>query len=199
MQNDQTTRKCKKCNNVKEITQFPIYDNKSGSRRHACNSCNAKRVEDHHAKNREWRLECARKRYAKDPTSVWTPKRRKRANELAQVRLRNLRNAIYLKYGNKCNCCGETNTLFLTLDHVNNDGKHMRKYVHGRSANTIYTWIINNNFPDIFQLLCFNCNIGKSRNNGVCPHISIEGPTTIPKGSRKKSSQAHRILEGMMI
>lgn len=30
-------------------------------------------------------------------------------------------------YGNKCVCCGETNWQFLTIDHINNDGKKTKK------------------------------------------------------------------------
>ena len=34
----------------------------------------------------------------------------------------------------------------------------------------LYLWAIQNNFPSIFQVLCFNCNHGKQLNGGVCPH-----------------------------
>ena len=34
----------------------------------------------------------------------------------------------------------------------------------------IYIWLKNNNFPEGFQVLCFNCNCGKARNKGICPH-----------------------------
>jgi hypothetical protein len=29
---------------------------------------------------------------------------------------------------------------------------------------------VKNAFPDTITLLCFNCNCGKGRNKGVCPH-----------------------------
>ena len=78
---------------------------------------------------------------------------------------------IYDEYGNECSCCGERNQLFLTLDHVNNDGKkHKDKTGRRLSGNRLYDWIIINNFPDIIQLLCYNCNMGKARNKGICPH-----------------------------
>ncbi len=31
-------------------------------------------------------------------------------------------------------------------------------------------WLKANNFPPGFQTLCHNCNIGKHRNKGICPH-----------------------------
>ena len=34
-----------------------------------------------------------------------------------------------------------------------------------------YRWIIKNNFPSDFQVLCHNCNHGKRINNGICIRI----------------------------
>jgi len=68
----------------------------------------------------------------------------------------------------KCQCCGEPEYLFLTVDHIDNNGaNHRRKIGKGY---TIYFWLIKNDFPEGFQILCMNCNWGKARNNGVCPH-----------------------------
>jgi hypothetical protein len=71
-------------------------------------------------------------------------------------------------YGGKCACCGESNSKFLTVDHVNNDGAKERKSV-GRNNETIFRKIIRLNFPPEYQLLCFNCNCARFI-HGVCPH-----------------------------
>ena len=70
-------------------------------------------------------------------------------------------------YGDECVCCGETEPLFLTIDHRNNDGSKHRKKTNGAN---FYPWIIKNKFPKDLQILCWNCNIGKYRNEGICPH-----------------------------
>ena len=70
--------------------------------------------------------------------------------------------------GYVCACCGETGRLFLSIDHVNNDGAQHRKTVG--NSDQFYLWLLRNNFPDGFQVLCMNCNWGKNRNGGVCPH-----------------------------
>lgn len=70
----------------------------------------------------------------------------------------------------RCFCCGEANILFLTLDHTKNNGAEHRKEIKGGFA--MQRWIIQNNFPSGFQVLCWNCNCGRSINNGVCPHLS---------------------------
>lgn len=69
-----------------------------------------------------------------------------------------------------CNCCGEKQLQFLSIDHIDNDGKELRK-VHSIGA-TFYNWIISNNFPENLQILCQNCNHGKRVNGGVCPHLT---------------------------
>jgi predicted transcriptional regulator len=72
-------------------------------------------------------------------------------------------------YGGKCACCGEIRVDFLTIDHINNDGKEDRKKF-GRSANKLYRWLIANNFPEGYQILCMNCNFSKYLNKGKCIH-----------------------------
>lgn len=81
------------------------------------------------------------------------------------------RKSVLNHYGCKCQCCGETEEMFLTIDHKNNDGaKHRRRIYGNRIGSGFYHWIIKNNYPDFLQVLCYNCNCGKSRNGGTCPH-----------------------------
>lgn len=68
-------------------------------------------------------------------------------------------------YGRVCVCCGETELAFLTIDHINGYGTQHRKKI----GTSIYKWLVQNNFPEGFQTLCWNCNWGK-RLLGACPH-----------------------------
>lgn len=84
------------------------------------------------------------------------------ARRRAKVRL-----AVFSHYGLKCACCGESEYDFLSIDHINGGGrKHIREI--GTTA-TLYDWLIDNNFPEGFQTLCFNCNLAKGL-RGSCPH-----------------------------
>ncbi len=77
---------------------------------------------------------------------------------------------IVIGYGGKCACCGEAEILFLEVDHINNDGAEERKRFN-KSTLTFYQWLIEQGYPkDRYQLLCSNCNRGKYRNGGICPH-----------------------------
>lgn len=74
-------------------------------------------------------------------------------------------------YGGKCQCCGEDNILFLTIDHLSGGGNAHRVLIGGSPNNSkIYRWLIKNNFPPGFKTACFSCNQGRWVNGGLCPH-----------------------------
>ena len=84
-----------------------------------------------------------------------------------------LRMQTFEAYGGQvCACCGEEGYNFLTIDHINGDGaQHRRDMGTPRvSGASLYRWLRDNNYPGGFQVLCWNCNCGKARNNNVCPH-----------------------------
>lgn len=89
----------------------------------------------------------------------------------AQVKLEML-NAL----GRKCQCCGEDNPLFLTLDHVQNDGAKHRASFNSTNVELIYQQAKREGWPkDKYQLLCMNCNFARGH-FGSCPHE--EGKTS---------------------
>lgn len=82
------------------------------------------------------------------------------------VRLRN-RKLVLEHYGNKCACCGENKYEFLAIDHINGGGRKEQTLYGGSGG--VYRSIIRNNFPNIYQILCHNCNMAKGF-YGKCPH-----------------------------
>jgi len=93
-----------------------------------------------------------------------------------------LKDECFSHYGGyKCVCCGEEQKIFLTIDHVNNDGNVHRKQIGYRGGIGVYTWLRKNNFPEGFQVLCFNCNHGKHLNGGTCPHKEQQCPVSAIK------------------
>ena len=75
-----------------------------------------------------------------------------------------------------CNCCGLNSHIeFLTIDHIAGrremDSEHNLKnlkYTPKLSGTALVIWIIKNNFPKGFQILCHNCNQTKGY-YGKCP------------------------------
>ncbi len=85
-----------------------------------------------------------------------------------------LRKQVIVGYDGKCQCfgCNESRIEFLTVDHVNNNGAdHRRKVGHKAFGSTFYRWLIVQNFPKEYQLLCYNCNCAKGF-YGECPHVA---------------------------
>lgn len=82
------------------------------------------------------------------------------------------KDAVFTAYGGyKCSCCGETEPMFLSIDHVHNDGAKERKSgLYRGSGSAFYQWLRKNGFPSGYQVLCMNCQIGKHKNGGLCPH-----------------------------
>lgn len=72
--------------------------------------------------------------------------------------------------GAKCACCGETELLLLTLDHINENGAAERKEANNKGGKQFYQWLKNKDYPLGYQVLCFSCNAGRHLNGGVCPH-----------------------------
>lgn len=96
-----------------------------------------------------------------------------------------LRDETYARYGGECACCGEKEPLFLSIDHIDNDGAAHReasKYGKQFTSERIYRWLRDNSYPPGFQVMCMNCNIGKERNGGVCPHEHARRNSSVSQG-----------------
>ena len=84
------------------------------------------------------------------------------------------RSKVLVAYGEICTCCKESDSRFLTIDHIDGGGsKHRRelsKSPRRASSGVLIRWLIKKGFPSGFQILCFNCNCGRAINGGICPH-----------------------------
>ncbi len=101
-------------------------------------------------------------------------KNREKRNEITKKYIRRLRLSVLTHYGGdppKCACCGESEIKFLTIDHINGRGREDHKRVGGGSG--FYCWLKRNNFPEGFQVLCYNCNCTKGF-YGQCPHQALD-------------------------
>lgn len=78
------------------------------------------------------------------------------------------RDAVIAGYGGACACCGEDQPLFLTIDHI--DGKKAAGHTKKHVGFKLYALLLREGLPDGYRVLCYNCNSGRERNGGVCPH-----------------------------
>lgn len=79
-----------------------------------------------------------------------------------QKRYATLRGLIFDHYGRCCDCCGESEPVFLAIDHMPGASRE------GDQRN-LTEWIVKNGFPEGFRILCHNCNMA-IRFKRICPH-----------------------------
>ena len=179
---------CTRCRVEKSLDQF-WFDRRLQRHVAACHSCRATARRNYRDLNRDalrqnsrnwqtrnperykanqlrWRQ--SRRRELAEYTRRWREQNRERALAAQRACDRKLKDAAYAAYGGyRCTCCGETIVPFLSIDHVDNDGAKHRQTIDRRK---LYKWLQRNGYPPGFQILCMNCNFGKARNGGVCPH-----------------------------
>lgn len=154
-----------------EENTFYVKRGKGKPKRPRCRICTNRRVREYRQRNRALMRpklnEYAKKFYAKNSPKILAISRVKSKEKRVIAR-----KIVLDHYGGKCACCGETIQEFLCVDHVFNNGSEHRKEIKRGGGYTINQWLIDNDFPDGFQLLCWNCNMAKSI-YGICPHKLI--------------------------
>jgi hypothetical protein len=131
--------------------------------------------------DRERQLAYWRDRYAARREEVADQKRRLRLEPDYVPRNRSVRDrarrvAMKLRmldhYGQECACCGEAEVAFLTLDHIEGNGRAHRCEALGHESlggSYFYRWLEKQGWPGGYQVLCWNCNSAKHF-LGECPH-----------------------------
>lgn len=158
-------QRCWTCDTLQGQDQF---ESRSGK---CCASCRA-------AGRAKWtKAKQAASRYRADKIAILEQNKswkeanairyRSQQREYRQAKKLERRDVVMAHYGGWCACCKETEPMFLTIDHMNGDGwKHRREI----GTMDMWSWVLRNGFPPGFQILCYNCNSGRYRNGGKCPH-----------------------------
>lgn len=114
----------------------------------------------------------SRTRYHDDPETA-----RAQARDAGKRSRERLRDQMLDAYGGRCACanCPETNSAFLTLDHVErNGGEHRRRVGRGH----VLADLRRQGWPqEGYRLLCWNCN-ALTRYGDLCPHEHSQGEMT---------------------
>ena len=119
----------------------------------------------------------ARKKELRDRPEVKARKKAREANNRLNV-LQHYSKLLSNSESACCNCCKESEINFLAIDHI--AGKKQMDsepeliklgYRSTFQTNGLIRWILNNNFPKGFQVLCTNCNTAQAypKNNNKCP------------------------------
>ena len=150
---DKTT--CRQCSDKQNIRQNAMHDrNRANGKCSQCggdlDSSKGKRCQICIGKRNGW--------YQGSTTQIKNKTRREENRE-----------AVLQHYGSQCVRCGVSDPDCLAIDHIHGEGNTHRKKI-GKWGSGFFKWLVDNNFPEVFQILCHNCNMKKHLNNGICPY-----------------------------
>ncbi len=144
----QTEKECTHCKQTKPAFDFNWRNKIKGWLKPLCRACESKRFKEYYEIHREEM--CARGR---EYHKTWK-----------DVRFEQVLDAL----GHECACCAEKERIFLTVDHINNDG-YKEKYGKdgvARAGRTLWSRLRKEGYPkDRYRILCFNRTADKR-----CPH-----------------------------
>lgn len=186
------TKICNKCHQELPIESFYIKKYPSGKvgRYTECILCRTERAkkfkEEHYEEflqrkreyyqtHKETLLDGNKRRYRQNLEHSRNIKRKYAEKNRDKILLRhrtndkNTRIKFLEMYGNRCNCCGETTYEFLTIEHKL--GQRGVKHHQKETGIRAYKEAIKEYRPDLYEILCWNCNCAKGR-YGYCPHTT---------------------------
>jgi hypothetical protein len=148
---------CTSCKEMKAVNEFAKNSYAKDGLRVRCKSCN--KID---------RKKAYKKEIAVEKTKRWRERHYEKHLGMCKSQRQRLKRKLVDGYGGKCTCCGESEIVFLSIEHVNRDGAEHRKKMKG-SSTSIYREAIRQGFPSKYTILCMNCNYAKRFGN-VCPH-----------------------------
>jgi hypothetical protein len=155
-------KKCRRCLKEKDFCFFtPERRNKDKCDSY-CKDCRAEL-------RRLYRINNPEK--ARQTTKIEYARYKKDKQEKSKNRHR-VRKLIILNYYSKqtlsCSKCGFSDIRALSIDHINGGGLKHRREIGLNGGSGFYSWLIKNNFPEGFQVLCMNCQYIKKESNKEC-------------------------------
>jgi hypothetical protein len=115
----------------------------------------------------------------------WVARNRKARAASQRRRNQAIRLRVLIHYSGdppSCQCCGETELVFLAIDHEGGGGSKHAKAIGG-GGSKLAKWIVDHDFPPGFRILCHNCNHG-THLAGVCPHVARRTDPVYDGGTR---------------
>lgn len=148
---------CSSCNRELELENFSRNKNTTDGISYYCKKCCSEKSKLYSGKYSS--KEYQKNFYERNKDSILARNRKKWEEDRIKCLVR------YSGDCPLCACCGEDKYEFLALDHINGGGNKQRKNIGGN----LVRWIIKNNYPTGFRVLCHNCNHSFGT-RGYCPH-----------------------------
>ena len=116
-----------------------------------------------------------RRQYFLNCSKIWAQKHYLQKVTRERLYRLNIKKRVIGHYSPKliCKRCGFSDLRVLTIDHIKGDGARHRSNIGKAAGGEFYRWLIKNNFPKGFQILCMNCQWIKRIENDEIYHGRI--------------------------
>lgn len=201
---------CSGCSLTKPLTEFQKNRCHPDGLENWCRDCKSKASENLRAERKALGLcHCGRSpvkgkktcRVCRSRHNSWKKDNREYANELDKARRHDLKEIVVAHYGHRCMCpggCEVTESAFLTVDHIEKNGGEHRKELGIGGGAAFYRWLIENDFPEGYRVLCYNCHFTRGYFT-VCAHEeafkSLVGTRITPKRGILATPKGRRASE----
>jgi len=160
---------CRKCGQWKPEDQFwKRRADGAGGLRNQCKTCGTVAAIKWQKDNPERMAAINRRSYEnnRETKREYDLAHRAQNTERQRAGRQRKRQLVLDHYGRSCACCGATDQL--TVDHIDGGGKlHRAEIGSFKAGHLMNTWLVKNNFPEGFQILCLSCNASK-RDGPAC-------------------------------
>lgn len=161
---------CVTCKIEKELNCFHKNKSRKDGLCETCKECRAvqnkrsreKNIDKIKVRKHEYYLE--NKEHIVEKNNNYIKNNKVKHNEWATKSRKKLKTEVCSHYGNgvvKCNLCEESRLHILTIDHISGGGNKHRREEGIKTGYSTYSWLKKNNYPEDFQVLCFNCQFKK--------------------------------------
>ena len=156
---------CAKCKNELPIGMFGIHSREKDGRNCYCKECKKRMDRKHWQENKDKINKQQRNYYSENKEKIgirnknYILKNMDKHREWGTKSRNKLKAEVFSHYCEgeiKCKC-GVNNLYLLTIDHINGNGSEHRRKENIKTGYGTYRWLKKNNYPNGFQVLCFNC------------------------------------------
>jgi hypothetical protein len=172
-------RTCKKCGVSKLIDDFQKTNKEKNWYRHECKDCRMMYGKDWRQENAVYLKAKKKADHIRDRekninrATLWGVNNREKKNTNSRNSARKLRKKTVAAVGDRCICCGESESTFHDIHHKQNTGAIHRKEIRHMGTKYHNNILRSDNISEQYAILCCNCNHGSARNQNICPHDKI--------------------------
>lgn len=160
---DKKTKICCICDQEKDAIHFSKDSSRKDGFGNKCKHCFSA-----YKKRNKPSIDRLRERW-EESNKVRMSEYRKKYHKTYSIEIKQEVFSHYCSGDIRCVQCGFQDIRALTIDHVLNDGAEERRKFSGSRRNfggsKLYAHLKKHNYPEGYQVLCFNCNVIKYRNH----------------------------------